>query len=161
MASPGISVPFETVFRSQGCIAHVLLTRAPLAQGRNPSLARLACVRRAASVRSEPGSNSPIELDSCLRIQIRVHRRSERLKVYSRVSAYVLQTCYSDFKERPRSRSASCPVENGRPFTRFRVSSQENFSVFFQLVHTAIFPLKNAPFCPGAADVVRGELRGM
>ena len=33
-------------------------------QGRNPFLARLACVRPAANVRSEPGSNSPINLDS-------------------------------------------------------------------------------------------------
>src|SRR5215468_5927719 len=29
-----------------------------------PVLARLACVRHAASVRSEPGSNSPVELET-------------------------------------------------------------------------------------------------
>src|SRR5689334_4957302 len=37
---------------------HVLLTRAPLYSGIAPFLARLACVKRAASVDSEPGSNS-------------------------------------------------------------------------------------------------------
>src|SRR2546422_11084267 len=30
-------------------------------QGRSPFLVRLACVRHAASVRSEPGSNSPVK----------------------------------------------------------------------------------------------------
>ena len=42
----------------------MLLTRAPL-YSRTPKgvfLVRLACVRHAASVRSEPGSNSPVDL---------------------------------------------------------------------------------------------------
>ena len=39
-------------------VAHVLLTRPPLALFRRTPLARLACVRHAASVRPEPGSNS-------------------------------------------------------------------------------------------------------
>src|SRR5215813_829229 len=33
-------------------------------QGRSPFLVRLACVRPAANVRSEPGSNSPVNLES-------------------------------------------------------------------------------------------------
>jgi hypothetical protein len=40
----------------------VLLTRPPLAARRQP--VRLACIRRAASVRPEPGSNSPDECRS-------------------------------------------------------------------------------------------------
>ncbi|TMB00106.1 MAG: hypothetical protein E6J57_08550 [Deltaproteobacteria bacterium] len=45
----------------------MLLTRAPLYSGSCPPfLARLACVRHAASVRSEPGSNSPVELEHAL-----------------------------------------------------------------------------------------------
>jgi len=40
----------------------VLLTRAPLYSVTEATfLARLACVRHAASVRSEPGSNSPVK----------------------------------------------------------------------------------------------------
>jgi hypothetical protein len=39
----------------------VLLTRSPLDWGRSPSRVRLACVRHAASVDSEPGSNSQVE----------------------------------------------------------------------------------------------------
>ena len=42
---------------------HVLLTRAPLYSGTEvPFLVRLACVRHAASVDSEPGSNSRLIL---------------------------------------------------------------------------------------------------
>ena len=37
----------------------MIRTRSPLSPGRSPGLARLACMRRAASVRPEPGSNSP------------------------------------------------------------------------------------------------------
>ncbi len=42
--------------------SHALLTRAPLGNSsENKHLVRLACVKRAASVRSEPGSNSQLE----------------------------------------------------------------------------------------------------
>jgi hypothetical protein len=47
----------------------VLLTRSPLGTTRcchQMALARLACVRHAASVRPEPGSNSPSEIDRVL-----------------------------------------------------------------------------------------------
>ena len=40
----------------------MLLTRAPLSGPRRDLLVRLACVRPAANVRSEPGSNSPVEI---------------------------------------------------------------------------------------------------
>ena len=57
----GIRPPFEGLSPTSRQIAHVLLTRSPLyasvlLQRFN---ARLACMRHAASVRSEPGSNSP------------------------------------------------------------------------------------------------------
>src|SRR5919108_3777762 len=56
----GISSPFEELFPTRGQVTHVLLTRAPLYSPSCPGFrVRLACVRHAASVRSEPGSNSP------------------------------------------------------------------------------------------------------
>src|SRR4029453_4729392 len=59
----GISPPFGGLSWTRGEITYVLLTRAPLYSGSCPPfLARLACVRHAASVRSEPGSNSPVKL---------------------------------------------------------------------------------------------------
>jgi hypothetical protein len=54
----GISAPFGTLSPAEGQIIYVLRTRAPLS-GLLPFV-RLACVRRAANVRSEPGSNSPV-----------------------------------------------------------------------------------------------------
>src|SRR5690349_12272200 len=55
----GISFGFPRLSRCEGQIAHVLLTRSPLVYPRKGLTARLACVKHAASVRPEPGSNSP------------------------------------------------------------------------------------------------------
>src|SRR5690349_264802 len=57
----GIRHPFECLSQSQGQITHVLLTRSPLVYPRRSLTARLACVKHAASVRPEPGSNSPLK----------------------------------------------------------------------------------------------------
>src|SRR6188472_2818005 len=57
----GISPGFPGLFRCEGQIAHVLLTRSPLVYSRRSLTARLACVKHAASVRPEPGSNSPLK----------------------------------------------------------------------------------------------------
>ena len=66
----GISTTFAVLSPCKGQVAHALLTRPPLEQyifksNRNLHLrhnvpARLACVRHAASVRPEPGSNSSV-----------------------------------------------------------------------------------------------------
>jgi hypothetical protein len=62
----GISFGFPELSRSEGQIAHVLLTRSPLVYSRRSLTARLACVKHAASVRPEPGSNSPLKsLHAC------------------------------------------------------------------------------------------------
>src|SRR3712207_3778027 len=55
----GISPRFRGLSQSPGQVAHVLLTRSPLEYPRRGLSARLACVKHAASVRPEPGSNSP------------------------------------------------------------------------------------------------------
>ena len=56
----GIRPPFESLSPTEGQVSHVLLTRLPLYSFPEGNfLARLACMRHAASVRSEPGSNSP------------------------------------------------------------------------------------------------------
>ncbi len=55
----GISHRFQWLSLSEGQITHVLLTRSPLEYPQVGLSARLACVKHAASVRPEPGSNSP------------------------------------------------------------------------------------------------------
>src|SRR4029077_12154032 len=62
MGVSGISSGFPLLSRSSGQVPHVLLTRSPLGLLRcchRMDLVRLACVKHAASVRPEPGSNSP------------------------------------------------------------------------------------------------------
>ena len=55
----GISPSFERLSQTGRQVVYVLLTRAPLySPSEEGFLVRLACVRHAASVRSEPGSNS-------------------------------------------------------------------------------------------------------
>ena len=54
----GISVCFRTLSPSHRQIAHALLTRPPLFRDRSPFTVRLECVKHAASVHPEPGSNS-------------------------------------------------------------------------------------------------------
>ena len=67
----GISSGFPKLFPSPRQVTHVLLTRPPLyLQPEGRFRARLACIRHAASVHSEPGSNSPVE--SCMRSTPRV-----------------------------------------------------------------------------------------
>ena len=55
----GIRPSFPGLSQSTGQITHVLLTRSPLNPPRKMDPVRLACVKHAASVRPEPGSNSP------------------------------------------------------------------------------------------------------
>jgi hypothetical protein len=57
----GIRPRFRGLSQSEGQITHVLLTRSPLVYPRRGLTARLACVKHAASVRPEPGSNSPLK----------------------------------------------------------------------------------------------------
>ena len=63
----GISTCFQVLSPCMGQIVHALLTRPPLEHNlpsrRTSSylLARLACVKHAASVRPEPGSNSYVQ----------------------------------------------------------------------------------------------------
>ena len=56
-----ISTSFLALSQSCGQVTHVLLTRSPLVYPRKGLTVRLACVKHAASVRPEPGSNSPMK----------------------------------------------------------------------------------------------------
>ncbi len=60
----GFSIRFQKLSRAHGQVTYVLLTRSPLDLGKQAflPLVRLACIRHAASVHPEPGSNSPFDL---------------------------------------------------------------------------------------------------
>ena len=62
----GFSYRFQQLSRAHGQVTYVLLTRSPLDSGKQAflPLVRLACIRHAASVHPEPGSNSPFDFSS-------------------------------------------------------------------------------------------------
>src|SRR5437764_3773316 len=90
VGTSGISTGFPVLFRTSGQIAHVLLTRSPLGLHQcchwmDP--VRLACVKHAASVRPEPGSNSPsrsrvpggtVEIGESASGSLSLHRLAQR-----------------------------------------------------------------------------------
>ena len=61
----GFSIRFQKLSRAHGQVTYVLLTRSPLDSEKQAflPLVRLACIRHAASVHPEPGSNSPSNYD--------------------------------------------------------------------------------------------------
>jgi hypothetical protein len=61
----GISSGFPLLSPAWGQVSYVLRTRAPLSTDRNRLPVRLACVRHAANVHPEPGSNSPYDSLLC------------------------------------------------------------------------------------------------
>ena len=64
----------------RGQVPYVLLTRSPLETRRSP--VRLACIRHAASVHPEPGSNSPFDLYSdALRLVFMIVFQVQRIDV--------------------------------------------------------------------------------
>ena len=62
----GISRRFHRLSPSLGQVTNAILTRSPLGHLRTSTkgLVRLACIRHAASVHPEPGSNSPQKIHS-------------------------------------------------------------------------------------------------
>ena len=63
MTSSGISSPFGLLFQTSGQVTNAILTRSPLrssasSEDSSKLSVRLACIRHAASVHPEPGSNS-------------------------------------------------------------------------------------------------------
>ena len=56
----GITRRFHRLSPGKGLVAYALRTRAPLSRPRRDAPVRLACIRPAASVHPEPGSNSSL-----------------------------------------------------------------------------------------------------
>ena len=102
MVLSGISPSFDELSQSPRQIVHVLLTRAPVYYSYcYEILPRLACLRHAASVRSEPGSNSPLKAHchqsqcaaSAKRRSDRNSKKSDRLQIHSGSPAAQLLAC--------------------------------------------------------------------
>lgn len=82
----GLMLRFQSVSPCHGQVPCVLLTRSPLNRIQVLCSVRLACIRHAASVHPEPGSNSPFDIDSTL---MRLFRYDFCLSIVSE------STCFS------------------------------------------------------------------
>ena len=85
----GISSRFQLLYPSERQVDHTLLTRPPLTRPRRDLSVRLACVRHAASVRPEPGSNS---LKNCINTHSCVPIFLKLLALFVRYSSVSLLT---------------------------------------------------------------------
>ena len=105
----------------RGQVAYVLLTRSPLLQTKQAwsSSVRLACIRHAASVYPEPGSNSPFELAHSLTLTF-------VSSFHKFLDVSLLNSC-SVFKDQ------SCIHDRGanQYITPFNQRCQQLFSDFF------------------------------
>ena len=102
MGLSGISSSFPELFRTKG---YVPTCYAPVCHSRIATSVRLACVRPAASVRSEPGSNSPVEfLNRKIRFQV--------LASTTLCFCYSHPVCYLVFKDQ-YIRAACRSVQKG------------------------------------------------
>ena len=102
----GIRRGFPRLFRREGQIAHVLLTRSPLVYSRRSLTARLACVKHAASVRPEPGSNSPLKTSP-------THPRTAGSTSCSTPTNYLLTNKLSELIHRSRDEPKLADVIDG------------------------------------------------
>ena len=98
----GISQSFDWLSQTQGYVTYVLLTRAPVYSGTEvPFLPRLACVRHAASVRSEPGSNSPVKPGGVEGQSPTTHEKERGLKMNRLLDEYAVHCAASLALPRP------------------------------------------------------------
>ena len=89
----GISSRFRLLFPTEGQVPHALLTRPPLSfkESKLPfGFVRLACVKHAASVHPEPGSNSQKNLESRLALLLFLNSilRIEKVRFTSSFAFY-------------------------------------------------------------------------
>ena len=146
-------------------------------QGLPLFLARLACVKPAANVRSEPGSNSPIKVFDLLASPIRVCFRIHFMGVewFLFVRFFLSHSRYSVFKDQPNFKLKKLCFESAT--TCYRVSDSSYllrlvnnfFSDFFNffpdplsrlsgLAFATAAPLE--PFCCATGNALYGFLLG-
>ena len=106
----GISNRFQSLSQSWRQVTYVLLTRSPLSIRR--CFVRLACIRHAASVHPEPGSNSPFDLLIMFSL--------------SRLLLFEIDVSYSVFKDR-------------NFLSRPALSSDLNYNTIFSNLKSSIF----------------------
>ena len=132
----GFSRRFHLLSRAHGQIPYVLLTRSPLTsneQAHLPSV-RLACIRHAASVHPEPGSNSPFDLALTLSSVFFLFLESFSIRVWIDVFLFSFQ--------RPTSRTpfrCSLIISNSFPLCQSLFFIFFTFYVLFFYLHHLLY----------------------
>ena len=150
-----ISCRFQPLSTTYGQIAHVLLTRSPLGHLEQAllDLVRLACIRHAASVHPEPGSNSPFA-------HLFLNARAFGFFVCVAYSLLGIDVSCSVFKDRfPR---LAAPPLSARLYYHPLPFPSSCFFLFFCLFSSFFFimpqkaydPMKKRPLIKGALSVI-------
>ena len=131
----GISSRFQLLSQADGQIAYVLLTRSPLLVKKQAPLqsVRLACIRHAASVHPEPGSNSPF-----VRVCLARFISSVLRQIFYELTLYfcAFSSCLVFKDRRPLAR---CSLILPNPL--FSVNNFLKFFLFFvSFLHPALTP---------------------
>ena len=144
-----ISCRFQPLSTTYGQIAHVLLTRSPLGHLEQAllDLVRLACIRHAASVHPEPGSNSPFA-------HLFLNARAFGFFVCVAYSLLGIDVSCSVFKDRFSAQRSfifpSSPFSVKLFFPFFCL-----FSSFFFIMPQKVYdPMKKRPLIKGALSVI-------
>ena len=162
----GISTCFQVLSPCLGQIAHALLTRPPLEHNlpfrrtSNYVPARLACVKHAASVRPEPGSNSDVQSLSCFAVPrlmlakaLAVPPQTKRLLSQKSDCSFSLDLlrCIV-FKDRC-CRLNRCSRDNVDDYIKVPYTCQPLFSTFFVFNTKPDFPSKFDGFQPDSSRI--------
>ena len=149
----GISTCFQVLSPCVGQIAHALLTRPPLeyrSSGRSFPInipARLACVKHAASVRPEPGSNSYVQsLSSTHRCPQPTRQSPLLLIISSRRFTLSESDCSMHRRTFPRSASLFLYKMTCFSVSFSRIAVVVSFSVFAALATTLNIIAPHNPF---------------
>ena len=115
--TPRISHPFKRLSRSEGQVTHVLLTRSPLTHPptKKPENrpVRLACVKHAASVRPEPGSNSPKKPNKNNKTK-KKQEKAHPPQTKAGKPWHKKHTHYRDLKQHTHTRPETAPPQTSR-----------------------------------------------
>src|SRR6218665_35609 len=131
---------FRSVIPLDRVRSDVLLTRSPLVSALRPATVRLACVRHAASVQSEPGSNSSVRsrlLGLGFLAEIPQACSTHGFPAFSSPSnAHAYRLCF--VKDHPRSPPAT--ISQARYFSTAFLRKPALLLLFFQIPPPRPFP---------------------
>ena len=135
----GMTRRFHRLSAARGWVAYALRTRPPLSPPRRGDPARLACIRPAASVHPEPGSNSSLYYCLCfssvpshgLRIALSIPSRSATPDPPGPTRLPVLASSFQRTSPRTSNPSSSPLVLSGCKSTTFFLTHNDFSKIFF------------------------------